>query len=141
MVCALAFLSFSIVAWFELGRIGRLMPKGKKPKSVSVLVIIVVGLGVWWVHDMQAVLMPKLLHGFSHPEHASVAFTVDGAGGRRRYDCRTMDVVTKEYGAATVCQPSDLRDRLRRGATGAFGGAKSIYGFWIETMFLDEPKP
>lgn len=145
-VCALAFGGLSTVGYLHFRAIWQLMPVQKRPPESSLtpwLPLIAMGfllaVGVWWAGAMQSSLLPKLFHSFSHPEHTSVHFISEGGiySRFRDYQCPRLRVMTARYGEVLVCVPDGLRDRVDRKVSGALGGTESIYGFWVERMFID----
>lgn len=141
-------LGLGLVAWWSAFRtISSLRtndPEIAKPTPTEgtrlVTILLLILLCGLWIRNSQAILIPKVLHGFSHPEHDSVAFTILGGSGRLRYDCGTMEIMTEEYGNVDVCRPDELSGRSIKGLTGRLGGSKTIYGFWVENLFLDGEK-
>lgn len=95
--------------------------------------------GAWWADGMQSSLLPKLFHSFSHPVYTGVRFISEGGiySRFRDYQCPRMRMTTAAYGEVMVCVPDGLRDRVDRKVSGALGGTESIYGFWVEKMFID----
>lgn len=146
-ICGAAIAAIMALIWIWFRRIKQLLPEAKRPPvppfaRAGLLVMVLIFAG-WWVNNMQAVVLPKLLHVFSHPEHASVPFMVQGGSARHRFDCRTIEVAAGAYGEVDVCIPAALRASpalFSFGRGGNFDGSETIYGFWIEAMYLDEFK-
>lgn len=99
-------------------------------------VVFAILFATYWFQNMQAIVVPKVLHSLAAKEPATMPFTSDGRSFHRRYECDHVVVATADYEDFGICMPD--RDYFNQESRGLLRGTKSFYGFWVEAIAFDQ---